>query len=99
VNLVDNALKHGALPVQVRLVAEGDQVQLTVVDAGPGLPAEGAERLMEAFARGDASRQLPGFGLGLAIIQQIVTRLQGRLLFQHDPASGHSAWVTLPVRR
>jgi two-component system osmolarity sensor histidine kinase EnvZ len=98
VNLVDNALKHGGAPVQVHLACVGVTMELTVVDSGPGLPAGGAERLMEAFARGDASRGVPGFGLGLAIVQQIVTRLQGRLLFERSPI-GHTVQVVLPLVR
>jgi two-component system osmolarity sensor histidine kinase EnvZ len=98
VNLAENALKHGGSPVQVHVAAVEDVMELTVVDTGPGLPVGGAERLMEAFARGDTSRGVPGFGLGLAIVQQIVVRLQGRLLFERSPV-GHRVQVVLPLRR
>jgi two-component system osmolarity sensor histidine kinase EnvZ len=98
VNLVENALKHGDTPVLVHLACIGETMELTVVDSGSGLPAGGAESLIEAFARGDASRGVAGFGLGLAIVQQIVTRLQGRLSFERSP-SGHAVKVILPLVR
>ena len=98
VNLVENALKYGGTPVQVHLGCEGETMTLTVVDTGPGLPEGGADRLMEAFARGDTSRGVPGFGLGLAIVQQIVTRLQGRLVFERSPV-GHRVQVVVPLNR
>jgi two-component system osmolarity sensor histidine kinase EnvZ len=97
-NLVDNALKHGALPVVVSLTSDGDAALLTVADAGPGLPQVAGLKLTEAFARGDASRGLPGVGLGLAIAQQIVLRLGGELSFEHD-AAGHRVRVRLPFTR
>jgi two-component system osmolarity sensor histidine kinase EnvZ len=99
VNLVDNALKHGGTPVVVDLFADGGHLQLQVADGGPGLPPGGAERLLEAFARGDTSRGVPGFGLGLAIVHQIVTRLEGRMAFQHSAESGHQVQVRLPFTR
>ncbi len=97
VNLVDNALKHGGLPVQVDIVEEGGWAILTVSDTGLGLPQNGAGHLLEAFARGDASRGLPGFGLGLAIAQQIVVRLHGALSFAQDGVR-HQVVVRLPLR-
>jgi two-component system osmolarity sensor histidine kinase EnvZ len=97
-NLVDNALKHGRTPVRVALQWQGDAVVLTVTDAGPGLPEGETSRLLEAFARGDASRGVPGFGLGLAISQQIVVRLQGELSFQRVDG-GHQVKARLPLRR
>jgi K+-sensing histidine kinase KdpD len=54
---------------------------------------------VDAFARGDASRALPGVGLGLAIAQQIVVRLAGTLAFERDDATGHRVQVRLPLRR
>lgn len=98
VNLVDNALKHGGTPVEVSIAQQDDAAMITVSDAGPGLPPDGAARLLEAFARGDASRGVPGFGLGLAIAQQIVVRLGGQLSFGQD-RQRHRVMVSLPLAR
>jgi two-component system osmolarity sensor histidine kinase EnvZ len=98
VNLVDNALKHGGTPVEVAVAQQGDAATITVFDTGPGLPKDGAARLLEAFARGDASRGVPGFGLGLAIAQQIVVRLGGWLKFAQD-GQRHRVTVGLPLVR
>jgi two-component system, OmpR family, osmolarity sensor histidine kinase EnvZ len=97
-NLVDNAFKHGGAPVEVELVEKDGWASLTVSDAGPGLPHDGAGQLMDAFARGDASRGLPGFGLGLAIVQQIVVRMNGELLFGPRGTRQQVA-VRLPLKR
>jgi two-component system osmolarity sensor histidine kinase EnvZ len=50
--------------------------------------------MLDAFARGDASRGVPGSGLGLSVVQQVTERLGGTLQFTHD-AAGHRARVTL----
>ena len=96
-NLVDNALKHGLPPVRVVLASQPAGVVIDVTDQGTGLAAAGGPGLMEAFARGDGSRQVPGFGLGLAVVQHIAHRLQGTLLSFCD-AGGHTLRITLPHR-
>ncbi|OYU26362.1 MAG: hypothetical protein CFE41_16525 [Burkholderiales bacterium PBB2] len=99
VNLVDNAFKHGGIPVRVEIsLCGGDSAMLIVSDAGPGLPKDGGGRLLEAFARGDASRNLPGFGLGLAIVQQTIVRLGGELSFAQEGLR-HQVRARLPLRR
>jgi two-component system osmolarity sensor histidine kinase EnvZ len=98
VNLVDNAFKHGLAPVVVEVLVDGADAVIRVTDAGAGLPPAGAEHLLQAFARGDASRGVPGFGLGLAISHQVVTRLGGRLSFSHGGA-GHRVQASLPMTR
>jgi two-component system osmolarity sensor histidine kinase EnvZ len=96
-NLVDNALKHGRLPVKVVLYQQPGSVVLDVVDQGEGLAAAGGDGLFRAFARGDSSRRQPGTGLGLAVVQQITQRLQGRLETFRD-AQGHTMRVLLNHR-
>ena len=96
-NLIDNAFKHGAAPVCVRLLAQPDAFVIEVQDAGPGVPAAQRAWVQQAFSRGDASRTTPGSGLGLAIVRQLVTRMQGQLALDGQPG----AWVvrlTLPQR-
>jgi two-component system osmolarity sensor histidine kinase EnvZ len=92
-NLVDNALKHGRAPVSVSVGHDGNSLVLDVRDLGDGFPG-GARAMLDAFARGDASRAVPGSGLGLSVVQQVTERLGGTLQFTHD-AAGHRARVTL----
>jgi two-component system osmolarity sensor histidine kinase EnvZ len=93
-NLLDNAFKHGQVPVGVLLHRQDQEVWLEVSDAGPGMPAEDVESLQQAFSRGTSSRNLPGTGLGLAIVRQIATRMGGRLEFTGRPGA-HTVRVRL----
>jgi two-component system osmolarity sensor histidine kinase EnvZ len=93
-NLVDNAIKHGRAPVLVSLTQEESSLILDVCDQGLGLPEVSDQNMLNAFARGDASRGVPGSGLGLSVVQQVVERLGGTLQFTRD-STGHHARVTL----
>jgi len=77
-NLVDNAIRHspsgGQIDVDVALA--GEEVRLSVIDAGPGIPAEELERVFAPFHRhGDQTQG--GTGLGLAIVAAIVGKAGG----------------------
>jgi two-component system, OmpR family, sensor kinase len=80
-NLVDNALRYappgGAVTVGARRL--GAEIELTVTDSGPGIPAAQRARVFERFHRvpGDAT---PGTGLGLSIVQKIVERHHGSIV-------------------
>jgi PAS domain S-box-containing protein len=92
-NLVDNALAytHDGGQVVIRAGVEqnavGDHLWLSVIDNGPGIPAEEMARLCERFFRGQLAhdRNIPGTGLGLAICKEIIDRHQGSLEIESVP--------------
>lgn len=76
-NLIVNAQRHGAPPIEVITGTQVSKVWLEVRDRGPGIPPELAEALKEPFARGDRARgHTEGAGLGLAIVERIA-RMHG----------------------
>jgi len=79
-NLVDNALRYApaGTAVTVAVHPRGRDVEMTVVDEGPGIPAAERERVFERFHRvaGDSTA---GSGLGLSIARAIVERHHGRI--------------------
>jgi two-component system, OmpR family, phosphate regulon sensor histidine kinase PhoR len=83
-NLVRNAITYtpaGGI-VSISLERANDaQIALTVADTGIGIPPEDLERVFERFYRTDASRarSTGGFGLGLAIVRDLVTAMGGSI--------------------
>ncbi len=76
INLVENALKHGAPPLTIRAARERDQVVIEVADRGAGLPPGDEERVFEKFFRASSA---PGAGLGLALVRAIVEAHGGQV--------------------
>jgi two-component system phosphate regulon sensor histidine kinase PhoR len=100
-NLVDNAVRYGARPGQVRIIARAadGRVRLTVEDDGAGIPSEDLTRVFDRFYRVDParSRKLGGTGLGLAIVQRLVTALRGTVRAEGEPGRGARFVVELPA--
>lgn len=79
-NLVDNALRHAAEPIEMELRKSSNGVVIEVRDRGPGIPAAETERLKRPFTRLDAARSgRGGAGLGLAIVERIARAHGGGL--------------------
>jgi len=80
-NLVVNAATHGGSDVTVRVRGrvDGPDVEVAVEDDGAGIPPDEIPRLFEPFGRGDRARAMPGFGLGLAIVRDLVEAHGGRV--------------------
>jgi two-component system, OmpR family, osmolarity sensor histidine kinase EnvZ len=80
-NLLDNAFTHGSAPVTLRVSAPPGLLRIEVEDGGAGILPDQQDTMLQAFARADASRQRPGLGLGLAVVQRVATRMGGRVSF------------------
>jgi signal transduction histidine kinase len=72
-NLVDNALRHGSGDITLAAYAVGRGVTIEVRDEGSGFSAAFAPRAFDRLARADPAQRLGGAGLGLAIVDAIVT--------------------------
>jgi two-component system, OmpR family, sensor histidine kinase SenX3 len=100
-NLVDNAVKHAAAGrwLGLRARAAGPWVTLTVEDRGPGIRPEDRPHLFEPFFRGPAAAgPVPGSGLGLSLVRQVVEAQGGRVSVAPGAAGRGSAFaLRLPV--
>jgi signal transduction histidine kinase len=104
-NLVDNAIKYGAPDridmngvapeIVIKAVPDGEQILLTVADAGYGIPEGDRGRAVERFVRLEKSRSQPGSGLGLSLASA-VARLHGGELKLEDNAPGLRTVISLP---
>jgi two-component system phosphate regulon sensor histidine kinase PhoR len=102
VNLLDNALKHGAASeIVVAAGEEGDRVVLTVRDDGRGIAPMHLSRVFERFYRVDKarSRNLGGTGLGLAIVKHIAQAHGGEVAVASALGEGTTFTITLPRDR
>lgn len=101
-NLLSNAVKFTPPNghVQISLKTQGANLELTVLDDGPGIPAKFMPYIFEPFRQGDAamSRSQKGLGLGLSIVRHLV-ELHGGNVQAMNRKDGHGALlkVVLPV--
>jgi signal transduction histidine kinase len=102
-NLLSNAVKfsHPGHTVTIGGRIEADQVVLTVADTGLGVSAEELPRLFTRFFRSanDEAHAIPGTGLGLAVVREIVEKHDGEVTMASTLGEGSTVTVRLPLRR
>jgi signal transduction histidine kinase len=80
-NLIGNAIKFRARSRPLKITLEirdvGSMVEITVEDNGVGMDPESAQHAFEPFYRGQMDREVPGHGLGLAIVERTTRALGG----------------------
>jgi two-component system, OmpR family, osmolarity sensor histidine kinase EnvZ len=97
-NLVDNALKFGALRAEIKLEVLDDSCRISVDDDGPGISEAERAAIFSPFYRieGSRNRRTGGSGLGLAIARQIVEAHGGTISVACSSLSGARFTITLP---
>lgn len=100
INLIDNAIKYNKPQGKVEIGVEerGETVELTVIDAGLGIPREDFEKIFDRFHRMSvhANGEIPGSGLGLSIAKGIIDAHGGQIRLDSEIGKGSKFSVILP---
>ena len=98
-NLLDNALRWSppGRPPGFTATADDDQVQIVVIDHGPGVAAGDRDRIFAPFQRLGDQDPTTGVGLGLAVARGFVEAVGGSVIASETPGGGLTMTVTLPV--
>ncbi|MFK8183881.1 MAG: PAS domain S-box protein [Phormidesmis sp.] len=99
-NLLSNAIKYSPDDgiITLRLVFSSEAAIIHVEDHGIGIPLENQKHLFEPFQRGKNVRNVPGTGLGLAVVKKCVDLHQGKIDVVSEVGVGTTCSVTLPYR-
>jgi len=94
-NLIENACKFDSSGGPILVVVEGGT--LSVLDRGPGIPADDLPLVFDRFHRSDAARAMPGSGLGLSIVRDVVEAQGGTVGAAQRNGGGAAVGFTLPT--
>jgi PAS domain S-box-containing protein len=101
-NLFDNAIKyssHTAAPkIRAWSKANSKEIVYSVSDNGVGFDMQYHDKLFGVFERLHSTREYPGTGVGLAIVQRVVSRLGGRVWAESSPGQGAVFHFALPLQ-
>ncbi len=103
INLLDNAVKYGppGQTVTVGLSLADGVATLSIEDEGPGIPPRDRERVWERFARLDRTTgtAVAGTGIGLSVVRELMTLMNGGARVEGAPGGGARFIVTFPDAR
>jgi signal transduction histidine kinase len=101
-NLTANAVKFtrdgSVVTLRIEPTADNLRVMLSVIDHGPGVPAQDRARIFDRFYRTERTRRSEGTGLGLAIVADVARAHRGEV-FVSDGPGGHGTNITLILPR
>lgn len=98
-NLISNAIKYHDRPdgcIQIRCQDQGERLQFTVADDGPGIAPENHQRIFDIFQTLASADKAKGTGLGLTIIKKIVEQQGGTVWVESDLNHGSAFSFTWP---
>jgi len=90
-NLLDNAFKWGRYAIDIQGQKQGHKIILSIHDDGPGIPPEQMEHILLRGGRADET--MPGHGIGLSVVTEIVAAYQGRLSIGNSSLGGTMAML------
>lgn len=99
-NLIDNAIKYTAGRPDRRIVIDSkrqhDEIVYRIQDNGVGFDMRYYDKIFRVFQRAHGSHEFPGTGVGLAIVERVLTRHGGRVWGHSEPGKGATFYFALP---
>lgn len=98
-NLLENAVRFGPAGESITVTArrDGDDVDIRVIDRGPGVADDERTAIFDEFHRSGSRTEEEGTGLGLAIVRAMVAAQQGRVWCEETPGGGATFVVRFPL--
>ena len=99
-NMIDNAVKYSpeGSPLEIKAEVIGNEIQISLLDRGIGIPEADLERVFDKFFRVERPNQVSGTGLGLAICKGIIEAHGGRIWARNRPGGGTALTIALPIQ-
>ena len=100
-NLVSNALKYSGNgePVLIHARRVGDDVAISVIDRGVGVPADEVNSLFRRFFRARTAEGIPGTGIGLSFVAQVMELHRGRVDVTSVEGQGSNFTLRFPIKQ
>ncbi|MCI0710324.1 MAG: PAS domain-containing sensor histidine kinase [Chloroflexi bacterium] len=100
VNLLSNAIKYSPAGSEITfgLSQRDGQLVFDICDQGIGIPEADLQRIFEPFHRGENVDEVPGTGIGLAIVHEAVEAHHGSIEIDSEPGKGTQVTFTIPVK-
>ncbi|MBI2644378.1 MAG: GAF domain-containing protein [Candidatus Wildermuthbacteria bacterium] len=102
-NLIDNALRYSSAQgkVVVSIAQVGEEIRVSIQDAGVGIPGEEQKRVFQKFFRASNARTIDteGSGLGLYLVKNIIEAHKGRVEFASEEGKGTTFFLTIPLAK
>jgi signal transduction histidine kinase len=97
INLLSNVVKYApGKPVTVSVTSDKEKVWIRIKDQGPGIPAQDRERIFQRFERAKDTQAVPGLGLGLYVVRQIIDTHGGTIGVSSELGTASTFTVCLP---
>ncbi len=99
-NILSNAIKFGqGRPVDITLTQTAGHLRLTIRDRGPGIPPADQAQIFAPFETLMARTEGGGFGVGLWVVDRLVTAMGGTVELDSAPGDGAEFRVILPLNQ